>query len=113
MFWAVCLAPEKRFVRYVRYHALHGLSLGITLWFTNVVLQTLMAMVAKQFPFLESLGPAVSWLFGLGSALVTIGSTFYAWKGRWLRLPFLTDLVVPFLDDPPLNRGLNTDVEPL
>lgn len=98
VFLLVYLSPEKRAIRFLRYHSYQALFLGLGLWGGGVVVRTLAAFLGRNPLFGLMLYPFVK-LLGWVSILLVLMSMLGAWSGRYTELPFITSFALPFIDE--------------
>lgn len=98
VFLLVYLSPEKRAVRFLRYHSYQALFLGLGLWGGGIVVRTLAALLGRNPLFGLMLYPFVK-ILGWVSLILVLISMFGAWRGQYTRLPFVTEFALPFIDE--------------
>ncbi len=98
VFLLVYLSPEKRAIRFLRYHAYQALFLGLGLWGGGVVVRTLAAFLGRNPLFGLMLYPFVK-ILGWVSLVLVLISMLGAWRGQYTVLPFVTEFALPFIDE--------------
>lgn len=98
VFLLVYLTPEKRAIRFLRYHSYQGFFMGLALWGGGVLVRTLAAFLGRNPLFGLMLYPFVK-LLGWLSLLAVLYAMLMAWRGQYVKIPFVTDFALPFIDE--------------
>jgi uncharacterized membrane protein len=98
VFLLVYLTPEKRAIRFLRYHSYQGFFMGLALWGGGVLVRTLAAFLGRNPLFGLMLYPLVK-LLGWLSLLAVLYAMLMAWRGQYVKIPFVTDFALPFIDE--------------
>lgn len=92
------VSPRYQGRPFLRYHLYHALGLGLVVYWGGIILWTVAAVLGKFGLFGLLLYPVLrlaEWL-ALG---VTGYAAFSAFRGKQPQIPFLTELVRPYLEE--------------
>ncbi|MEW6281030.1 MAG: hypothetical protein AB1758_20620 [Candidatus Eremiobacterota bacterium] len=108
VFLVVYLSPEKRRIRFLRYHSYQAFFLGLALWGGGILLHTVAALIGKYLVLLGVLLYPLMRLVGWAAMGAVAYGMYKAYRGEYATYPYVTEFALGFIDEDRLRPAEDT-----